>query len=306
MITLHHVRSRYAFVVTLILSFVAIMTIGVFHPATAHADQPQSASVQRPTLTVQATVSSEYSPSTGMAGLLPYGAQSAGAGYIFRLDQLDAAKVRRATQAQTTPEARTKRILTNPSAYMMHGADPIFGVTDGSGVVTTDPTGVSGALGIWMTGARYDSANHALAGGRPMEFSGTEDEPTYWLIRLVYAPSNGNKIEPGLVQLPYHGKNGIVWNVTIYPKVIIPPNKPEKPENPGKKPGEKPQPSTPTTPIAQRLRGKLPDTGSVVLMALLLLGILLLLSIIFTLIDKTHRRRHGEQANHTNTRKEQC
>lgn len=289
------VRTRTFVAFALTYLFLAIMMVCSLQPNVAHAQSEQSATGQRPTLTVQATVSSEYSPSTGMAGLLPHGAQSAGAGYIFRLDQLDVAKVRRATQAETTPETRTKRILANPSAYMVHGADPIFGVTDGSGVVTTNPAAVSGASGIWMTGARYDSANHALAGGRPMEFSGTEEEPTYWLIRLIYASSNGNQIEPGLVQLPYQGKNGIVWNVTIYPKVIIPPNKPEKP-----------QPSTPTTPIAQRLRGKLPDTGSVVLMALLLLGILLLLSIIFTLIDKTHRRRHGEQANHTNTRKEQC
>lgn len=234
---------------------------------------------QNPTLTVHATVSGEQSPSTGMASLLPTGAHTAGAGYVFRLDRLDPAKISSAIPAADTREQRSERILSDPSAFMAAGAGPIFGVTDENGTVTTDSSAVAGQSGVWLSDASLDSSAGTLTGGRAMVFDGTEQSPSYWIIRLVKAPKGAGGFEPGVVQLPYEGENGFVWNVVIYPKVsepsTTPPTTVVKP---------KPHPHQP-----------LASTGSVVTMALIVLAVLLLISALLTAVDRLREHRYARQ-----------
>lgn len=241
---------------------------------------PAQAAQQHPTLTVHATVSGEQSPSTGMASLLPTGAHAAGVGYVFRLDRLDAGKISARIPANDSREQRSEEILADPSAFLADGARPVYGSTDESGTVTTAASSyASDADGVWRQDAAFSSSTGRISGGRTMLFDGTETAPSYWLIRLVKAPKGAGGFEPGVVELPYQGENGYVWDVVIYPKVSEPSTTP---------------PATNVTPKPQP-KGPLANTGSVVTWALIALAVLLLVSAVLTAADRLRERREARR-----------
>lgn len=241
------------------LAALAVVLMTVLGAAPSAVAAP--AASHRPTLTIHATHSSQQSQATEMESLLPAGATPAGAGYIFRLTQLDAGRV---MSVPGNAGERTRTILDHPDRYVLSAAPVVYGVTDSDGVVSNRGTG---RQGDWLVGARYDASTGRLTDGRSERFEGTESSPSYWWITLVRGPKGGETFEPGLIELPYKngGQDGrtLVWNVQIYPKVTEKGSTPVVPPTP---PHEK-HPTLPT---------KLAKTGTSILWLLVICALLVL------------------------------
>lgn len=284
--------------ITAIFSLIALCLLPAYAYAAPH-----------PTLTVHATISPSQSPATGMGSLLPNGAYSAGPGFVFELDKLDPAKVRDAVPEGSTSEQRTEAILAHPENFVDGSAAPVYGITDANGTVTNkDAVGD----GSWISGATYDSSSHTLTGGEPAVFHGTTEAPEYYIVRLIYAPRKGVTFESGVVQLPYEGKDGWIWDLVIYPKVCIPscpvnPPQPVTPTNPNKPPvnPHNPIPSTPKTPphnvvnpphpgSQSGVPGQLSNTGTNILLILLAVVTLMLIGLFVSDLRRRHEQKQAE------------
>lgn len=277
---------------------IALVVVALLFAAFVVTPIPAQAASQ-PTLTVHATISATQTPSSGMSTLLPDGMYSAGPGYVFELERLDPDKVANAVPDGSTPEQRSQAILDHPANFLDPSASPIYGVTDESGTVTNKDA----LKGAWLSGATYDSATGTLSGGAPISFHGTIAHPEYFLIRLVFSPNKNVIFQSGVVQLPYMGKNGWIWDLVIYPKVnkppvpVTPPNHPKTPPtNPPHKVVNPPQPSTvPNVPRIPGLPGELSNTGSNILYFLLAIVALLLIGLFISDIRNRHEQKHKHQ-----------
>ena len=155
--------------------------------------------------------------------------ESAGAGFIYRLTQLDDAVVG-AVEADTDKE-RTAKVLADladedkRNSYLKFDDSgnytTVFGITDAAGKITvtgtTDP-------GSWVAGGEITDGQLVAAEGSeltPYQFTGDPAFPTEWLLELVYHPA-GLDVQasaPGLIQLPFVDDDlNANYDVHVYPK----------------------------------------------------------------------------------------
>jgi hypothetical protein len=220
---------------------------------------PSFAAESVPTLTVHVASNSSldgYDDSSLADQILPTGAKSAGAGYVYKLTQLDTAKVNTKLNGDAaSSEKITSEILAHSDDYLLPGTPEVYGVSDTDGIIAT--TGTT-AQGSWVKGAQL-SQSGVVEGGTPMVFSGTAYSPTFWLMELVRHPAGVEvKDSAGLVELPYSAQAASVgdWNydVNLFPKLAV--TSSSVPPDDGC-----PTCVTPTT----KLPSKLAQTGSSVL-----------------------------------------
>jgi LPXTG-motif cell wall-anchored protein len=179
-----------------------------------------------PTLTVHVTSNSSlngYDDTSLADQILPKGAKSAGAGYVYKLSQLDASTVgAKLSSDSASSEKLTSEILAQADSYLLEDGQVVYGISDSSGTIATTGTATQGS---WVKDAQLTDAG-SLVGGTPMTFEGTSQSPTFWLMKLVHHPTGVNVKETvGLVELPYSSQVGTQgeWNyqVNLFPKLVV-------------------------------------------------------------------------------------
>ena len=209
------------------LAAAILTTLCVAAASFALVSTPALAANPAPTLSVHVTEGttggSESNNNDGAQ--LPQEPEPAGAGFIYELILLDADKV---ADTPGTQAERTQTVLSNLSAYtLLVDGKPVsvLGVSDSNGNITTADAALENPEpGVWVSGGTI--ANGTITGGTAYLFSGTDIDPQYWYLKLVYHPAGLEiqRSEPGLVALPYVSISGdseypqTNYDVNVYPK----------------------------------------------------------------------------------------
>ena len=199
-------------------------------PGFALVDAPALAVDPSPTLSVHVTEGTTGEGASNEGGVqLPQDQepQSAGAGFVYELIRLDADKV---ADTPGTQAERTRIVLTNIDDYILlvdGSRVSVLGVSDSHGDITTASDGSGDPEpGTWVSGGTI--TNGTVDGGTAYQFEGTDQDPQYWYLRLVYHPAGLEiqRSEPGLVALPYVYSSGdstnpeTTYDVNVYPKTL--------------------------------------------------------------------------------------
>ena len=302
------VRLRAAVLTTLCIAAAGSALVAT--PAVAD-EEPAATELK---FTVHVTRSSQDGGSQNPDGLiLPEEQQpdSAGAGFVYQLIHLDADKV--AGVEADTPQDRTNTVLASIEDYLLDDPDvqEIYGESNDDGTITND--GEAG-VGSWVTGATLTTSGSLdLADAAAATLPGTQDEPSYWYLKLVgypagLKPTDGTETSgDGLVSLPYQystddvDSDEINYDVHVYPKTSFcttdgtegfeacPSEEPTTPPEPEPEPGGIPDVIQNIPKVIAQIPGAVAKTGANIQWIALFTLALALIGIFFILLKRRSR-----------------